>query len=209
MVAWMHALEARFGWRDDRPQAIAKARAHVERALALDPHNADAHMTSAGLMLMERRFDEALADVRKALALAPGSADAANLASFYLTCAGRAEEAIVESRKAMELNPNYPANYLGNLGFALRIAGRREEAIDAFQSYDSRAPGLGFGLADLVILFREGGRIHEAADAARRLLAARPGFTVGGWVKTQVMRDEVRLASDAAALTAAGVPPGG
>ncbi len=206
MLAWMHALDARFGWRDDRPQAVAKAHAHVECALALDPHNAEAHVTLAGLMWLERRFDEAVADVRKALALAPGSADIANLASFYLACAGRAEEAIVESRKAMALNPNYPANYLGNLGFALRLAGKAEDAIAAFQAYDARNPGSGFGLADLVILYRESGRMHEAADAARRLMASRPGFTVGGWLKTQIMRDEARLASDAAALTAAGLP---
>ena len=109
MLAWMHCLDARFGWRDDRPKAVEKARAHVERALALDPDNADAHMTLAGLMWIERRFDEAVAEVRKGLALAPGSADLANLASFYLSSAGRPEEAIVESRKAMTLNPNYPA----------------------------------------------------------------------------------------------------
>ncbi len=206
MLGWMHVLDSRFGWRDERQQATAKAHAHVQRALALDPDNADAHMASAGLMLMERRFDEAVAEARKALELAPGSADVANLASFYLTCAGWAGEALAQSRKAMTLNPNYPANYLGNLGFALRMAGEPEDAIAAFQAYDSRAPGFGVGLADLVILYRGSGRTHDAADAARRLLAAKPAFTVDGWLKTQVLRDDARLASDAAALAAAGLP---
>ena len=49
-------------------------------------------------------------------------------------------------------------------------------------------------------------RFDEAADVARRLMAARPGFTIGGWLKTQIMRDEACLVSDAAALTAAGLP---
>ena len=206
MLGWMHALDARFGWREERQQAAAKAHLHIQHALTLDPDNADAHVTSAGLMLMERRFDEAVAEARKDLDLAPGSADVANLASFYLTCAGRAGEALAQSRKAMALNPNYPANYLGNLGFALRCAGEPEEAIAAFQAYDARAPGFGFGLADLVILYWESGRRHDAADAARRLLVAKPAFTVEGWLKTQVLRDEARLASDAAALLAAGLP---
>ena len=51
----------------------------------------------------------------------------------------------------MELNPNYPAVYLGNLGFAYRLAGCIEEAIATFKAYDARIPGKGFGLADLVI----------------------------------------------------------
>ena len=206
MLAWLHALDARFDWRDDREEALAKARTHVERALALDPNSADAHLTLAGLMWFERRLDEAVAEVRKGIALAPGSADIANLASFYLTCAGRPEEAIFESRRAMILNPNYPGNYLGNLGFALRVAGKVEDAIAAFRAFDGRMPGQGFGLADLVIVYQGSGRTEEAVDAARRLMAARPGFTVDGWLKTQIMRDEERLASDAAALAAAGVP---
>jgi len=141
-------------------------------------------MASAGLMYFEKRFGEAVADVHKALALAPNSADAVNLASFYLTNSGKAEEAVAASRKAMALNPNYPPNYLCNLGFALRMAGRVEEAIAACRAYDERVPGSGFGLADLAILYRRSGRPDEAADAARRLLAAKPGFTVAAWLKT-------------------------
>ena len=140
-AGWMRVLNSRFGWRDERQQATAKAHAHFQRALALDPDNADARMDSAGLMLMERRFDEAVAEARKALELAPGSADVANLASFYLTCAGWAGEALAQSRKAMTLNPNYPANYPGDLGFALRMAGEPEDAIAAFQLSTLALPG--------------------------------------------------------------------
>jgi adenylate cyclase len=206
MLAWIGALDARFGWWEDRPRAVEKALAHVEYALALDPQNAEAHVTMAGMMWLERRFEEAVEEVRKGIALAPGSADIAHLASFYLSFSGRPEEAIVESRKAMSLNPGYPPYYLGNLGLALRLAGRTEEAIDAFKAYDARVPGAGFGLVDLVILYRDGGRMAEAEDTARRLMAARPAFTVADWLKTQIMRDEARLASDAVALGAAGLP---
>ena len=97
-----------------RQQAAAKAHAHVQRALALDPDNADAHMTSAGLMLMERRFDGAEAEVRKALELAPGSAGAGQAETRQVGHVRRAAEAVALRRKAMALNPNYPANYLGN-----------------------------------------------------------------------------------------------
>ena len=99
----------------------------------------------------KRCFDELVIDSHRAVELAPNSADVVNLASFGLTAGGRPEEAIRHSRKAMELNPNYPAVYLGNLGFAYRLAGCIEEAIATFKAYDARIPGKGFGLADLVI----------------------------------------------------------
>ena len=48
------------------------------------------------------------------------------------------------------INPNYPPYYLGNLGYALRLAGQVEQAITAFKAYDATVLGSGFGLTDLV-----------------------------------------------------------
>ena len=72
MLSWMHALDVRFGWWDERAQATPKTRAYLERAFELDADNADAHMTAAALMCMERRFEEAEAVVRRAVSVAPG-----------------------------------------------------------------------------------------------------------------------------------------
>jgi adenylate cyclase len=85
MLGFMHCLDARFGWWDDRKTAIEKATAYADRALEIDLGNADAYTTSSLILLMQRRYDEAVADARKAVQLAPGSADAAELASFVLT----------------------------------------------------------------------------------------------------------------------------
>ena len=208
MLGFMHCLDARFGWWDDREKAAAKARTYIGRALELDPNNADAYIASGGLFWLRGDFDDAVADARRAVQLAPGSADVANLASFYLTSAGHPDEAVRESKKAMTLNPNYPPMYLGNLGYAHRLAGQVEEAISAFKAYDARIPGLGFGLADLTILYQQDGQPAEAKQIVERLLAARPDFTIASWMKTQIIRDEARLEADVAALRAAGLPMG-
>jgi adenylate cyclase len=157
---------------------------------------------------MSGRYDDALIDARKAVELAPGSADVANLASFHLTAAGYPDEAVQHSKNAIALNPNYPANYLGNLGFALRLAGRVEEAISACEAYNARVPGKGFGLADLVVLHQQSGRPEEARQSAERLLDARPEFSIAAWSRTQIIRDAARLDADVAALRAAGLPEG-
>ncbi len=207
MLGFTHCLDARFGWKDSFDVAHAKARRYAEKALELDPGNADAHITSGMVLLMEGRHDEAVADARKAVHLAPGSADVAQLAGFIVLPSGYAEEAIALCEKSISLSPNYPSVYLGTLGDAYRQAGRSDDAIATFEAYHARNPG--FGLTDVVIAYHEKGQPEEAKRTAARLMAARPEFTIAGWRKTQfIRRDAARVEADAAALRAAGLPTG-
>jgi adenylate cyclase len=206
MLSSVHCLNARFGWWDDRETALATARKYADRALELDPENADALTTSSIALMMKGRHDASVAHARRAVQLAPGSADAASLASFMLASAGYAKEAVEESKRAMALNPNYPPYYLGNLGYALRLAGEVEEAITVFKAYDARVPGSGFGLTDLVILYQQNGQPDEAKQTAERFLSARPDFTITSWLKTQTIRDAAQLEADVEALRSAGLP---
>ena len=203
----LHSLDARFGWWDDRETAIEKALAYVDRALEIDPKNADAYTASSLILLFQQQHDKAVAAARKAVELAPGAADTAELGSHVLAASGYPEEAVVLGEKAMTLSPNYPAVYLGTLGNAYRLSGRTEQAIETFQAYHARNPG--FGLTDIVIAYQQTGRPEEARRAAEQLLAARPNFTVAAWFKTQFSRrDTAQVEADAAALRAAGLPPG-
>ena len=207
MLGFTHCLDAQFGWKDSFDVAHAKARRYAEKALELDPGNADAHITSGMVLLMEGRHDEAVADARKAVHLAPGSADVAQLAGFIVLPSGYAEEAIALCEKSISLSPNYPSVYLGTLGDAYRQAGRTDDAIATFEAYHARNPG--FGLTDVVIAYHEKGQPEEAKRTAARLMAARPEFTIAGWRKTQfIRRDAARVEADAAALRAAGLPTG-
>jgi adenylate cyclase len=207
MLGFMHCLDARFGWWEDRETAIAKARSYADKALEIDPANANAYTTSSLILLMQRDYDAAVADARKAVELAPGSADAAELASFVLAPSGYPDEAVVQSEKAIALSPNCPAVYLGTLGNAYRLSGQTERAIAAFKAYHARSPG--FGLTDIVIAYQETGQTQEAMRAAEQLLAARPNFTIAAWLKTQFFRrDTARVEADTDALRAAGLPTG-
>ena len=156
---------------------------------------------------MQRRYDEAVADARKAIQLAPGSALAADLASFVFVPSGYPEEGVLQSEKAIALSPHYPPAYLGTLGNAYRLAGRTEQAIATFKAYHARNPG--FGLTDLVIIYQQIGQADGARRTVEQLMAARPNFTIGGWLKTQfIRRDTARVEADTAALRAAGLPMG-
>jgi adenylate cyclase len=203
MLGFVHYCDARFGWWDDRETALGRAQAYGDRALKLDPENADAHITTSVVLMMRRRYDRAVTHARRAVRLAPGSADAATFACFVLA-SGFPQEAVAQGERAMALSPRYPAYYLGHLGNAYRLSGRTEDAIAAFKAYEARSPG--FGLADLVIAYHQSGRLDEARRAAERLLTARRDFTVSSWANTQLHRDASQLAGELEALHAAGLP---
>ena len=205
MLGFLHCLDARFGWWDDREIAISKARAYADRALEIDSGNADAHTALSLILLMQRRHDEAVAEARKAVRLAPSAADTADLASHVLTASGFPEDAVLLSEKAIALNPTCPAVYLGSLGNAYRLSGRTEQAIAAFKAYHAR--NAGFGLTDIVIACQQTGQIEEARRTAEQLLLARPNFTIAAWLNTQLSRrDTAQVEADTAALSAAGLP---
>ncbi len=205
-LGYLHCANARFGWWDDRATAIEKARAYIDRALALDPENPDACLRASQLLLLEERWDEAAAYARRSARLAPNAADSASMACFVLAAAGYAEEGVVHGKRALTLTPDPPGQYLGNLGYAYRLAGRTREAIAAFEAYHARNPG--FGLVDLVIIQHDEGRAEAARQTAALLLDARPDFTIAAWAETQFRRDPHRFAADIEALRAAGLPEG-
>lgn len=204
LLGFLHFANARFGWTDDRAASIARADAHVERALSIEPDNADAYRAAAGLLLVKSRFGEAAQAARKAVRLGPNMPDVLVFASYVLSCTGHASEAVMLSEKAMTLSPTCPSNYLGQLGNTYRLAGRSDDALAAFKAYHARSPG--FGLVDMVMVHVQAGRLDEARRTAAELAAARPGYTIASWLKTQFRSDTEQLAADVAALRAAGVP---
>jgi tetratricopeptide (TPR) repeat protein len=199
----MHFADARFGWREERDTAVHKAEEYIERALAIDAENPDAHRAVAGLLLMRSEFAAAVVAARRAVELAPNLSDVLMFASFVLQCSGHFAEAVALIERAIALSPKYPPNYLGQLGNAYRLSGRIDEALAAFRSYNARSSG--FGLADGDAA-RAGRCLDEARAAARQLLAERPGFTVSAWIRTQMRCDTEQLTADIASLRAVGLP---
>jgi adenylate cyclase len=208
MLGDIHFSDARHGWTGgDRETALKIAEGYVERALAIDPDTPDAHRAAAGILMLRSRFEEAAAAARRASKLGFNLPDVLVFSGFVLTCCGYAEEAIGQIKKALPLNgPNHQPWHFGVLGNALRLAGRIEEAMVAFRAYHARSPG--FGLADIVMLQGQAGRIDEARETAAELAVLRPTFTVASWLRTQFRVDQEQMAVDLASLRAAGVREG-
>ena len=185
---------------------MSKAEAYVERALAIDPDNPDAHRAAAGTLLLRLKFEDAAIAARRAVKLGPSMADVLAFSAFVLASCGHAAEAIGHAEKAIALSPKHPEWYFGVLGNAYRLAGRRDAALAAFRGHHARAPG--FGLADIVMIQDQSGRMEEARATAKQLTILRPSFTVASFTRTQFRRDSEQLAADIASLRAAGVQEG-
>ena len=141
-----------------------RAREAAEKALALDPQLADAHL-AMGWIHISYDWDWAAADAsfRKALELEPGNAQALRLASIQALTLGRWNEAIDLANKAIERDPLRPNSY-SNLGLALLAVNRDTEAEAAFRKALELDPdGAGRHYCDRVALLLQG-----KTDAALR-----------------------------------------
>jgi serine/threonine-protein kinase len=85
--------------------AIVLAQRSGERALALDPTLADAHLALANALKMKWRWAESERHFREALALAPDDAPAHHWYGVYLYALGRPEESARELQRAREIDP--------------------------------------------------------------------------------------------------------
>ena len=84
------------------------ARVEYERAIRLDPQNANARQWYALLLRDLGRLDEASRELRRALELDPLSPTINRNLGYVLFCMGRADEAIEQLHKTLELDPGFP-----------------------------------------------------------------------------------------------------
>ena len=204
LIGHLHLMSARFGWWDDSRSCGLKAQSLTEKALALDPDNSDAYRNVTNLKLGQRDFGGAATAALRLVELSPNAADALVTASYVLQSAGSAAQSIDLMERALLNCPNFPPYYLGVLGNAYRLAGRDDEALEAFRTYHQRSRG--FGLADIVMIQEQAGDVENARRTAAELLSVRPDFTISSWLKTQFRADTVQLARDRESLRASQLP---
>jgi TolB-like protein/Tfp pilus assembly protein PilF len=91
-------------WYDWDPPAAER---HLERALELDPNNADAHLYYAHLLSNQGRHDEAFREAERARELEPFNTRISALQGLFLVNAGRTDEALSRLQAAIGLDPNH------------------------------------------------------------------------------------------------------
>lgn len=109
----------------------SEARAHFQRALALNPDDATTHQWFSMWHLAQRRHDEAFTYCQRAEELAPASLIIAAHAVWVLHLIGRYDEAMQGARALIRRNRHFWRGYF-NLGLTLAEIGRPQEALETF-----------------------------------------------------------------------------
>lgn len=147
------------------------------RATTAQPQFQQAWIDLGAAELSVGQHQQAAAAFEQALALRPSA-----LAWHYLGNARREADdlpaAEIAFRNALALDPRSASAWI-NLGAVLRLLGRADEAIACYE----RAESLGYRGAELrdalVGALTDAGRVAEAMDQARRLVAEQPAFAPG------------------------------
>jgi len=150
-----------------------EAIAEFNKALALDPRSAEAHLQLGNALKSLQRHTEAVASLRRASELAPKNAVIwLNLGVSLLVLAAR-DEAIACFQRAIKLEPGRP-EALNILGSALLDAGRIGEAKKQLQAALRLKPAYPAAHDNLGRALRSQGRPGEAVAEFRSALAAQP-----------------------------------
>jgi TolB-like protein/Tfp pilus assembly protein PilF len=110
-----------------RPKVMSAA----QKAIALDPKLAEAHVMLADVYQVRWQWREAETEYRRALELSPNDADAHAGYANWLLCQGRIDEAVAWSRSGGELQPLDPDAWVSWILFNAR---RYDEAIPEVRS---------------------------------------------------------------------------
>ena len=168
LLATTHMIDYWYGSSKSPRESIEKAFELAQKAIALDDAYAQAHGLLSFVYSAKKEHEKAVAEGERAVALDPNGADVHAYYASSLTFAGRPEEAIPLFQKAIRLNPLGPTWYFQNLGHALRITGRFEEAVSAYKKALQRAPDNIIAHISLTATYSLMGREKEARAEAGR-----------------------------------------
>ncbi len=133
----------------------------ANRALAIDPQLADAHVALANLVFLDHDLPAAQRELKTALQLEPDNANALGISIYLSIAAGHLDEAEHYARRLIERDPLSIDPYRG-LGTALWFNGRPAEAEAAFRqviAFRPDADSMHYRLAQVLL---SEGRAQEA-----------------------------------------------
>ncbi|MBY5839642.1 adenylate/guanylate cyclase domain-containing protein [Rhizobium leguminosarum] len=205
-AAW--GYEQRFLRGGFHPEDRAAALKHANIALSVgadDPQplcmGAFVHAT------ITHDYERAINALDRALTLNGNSALAYGLSAMVHMFHESYECSCDHAFKALRLSPFDPMNYHSYLALAwvCLFTERFEEAISYSTLGIQVNPGFSILHASLVASYANLDRVSEAKAAGRRLLEIAPGWTIGQFVRMDVVRPQLMEAL-AAALRKAGLP---
>ena len=146
-----------------------------QKAVALNPHDAESHSNLGNTLKAVGRVEDAEASYRRAIGLNSNLAEAYSNLGVTLQELQRLDEAEVNCRQALALEPDFAEAHL-NLGVTLQDLGRRKEAEASYRRAIALNPNFAGGYSNLGVTLLELGRLEEALASCRQAVALKPDY---------------------------------
>jgi TolB-like protein len=170
-LALTYGYEIWLSYTESRVRSLRDWLAAVQKAVALDPYDGEAHMVLGYAYRMLDDYELATHELDRGLELQPNSPDLLMLYVENLPMLGNPQKGLELAERAIRLNPNYPSWYLYGLHRIYYFAGKFEKALAAAP----QAPALSGPL--LAAIYGQLGRSAEAAEAAANVLKLDPDWS--------------------------------
>ena len=200
------------GWAEKPREALEKAGSLAERAITLDPHDAQG-LTIAGHVraFLHHRLREAIALHERALSLNPNLAMAWNLSGVAYAYLGDFDEAEQRISRYKKLSPLDPRAFFYDTAFVIVALMKRdyEAAVASGRQVTEMNPSFSAACKPYLSALGHLGHMQEAAVVRRRLMAIEPSFTIQRFLAATPFDRVQDREHFATGLRLAGVPAGG
>jgi adenylate cyclase len=193
IIAWNFALEVEFGFSKDPAQNFKEIDHFINKALEVEPDLPDVYSLRTYVYNVKGQYDKAISQGRLAIEKFPSISDSHAFLAYALVKAGQPAEAIEEITTAMRLAPSYPTWFLTCLGQSYFLAGRYDEAIDAYKKFFEREPQRLDIYPWLAVINGAMGNEKQAKVEAEKLLKNWPTFSLKQWRGTNLRFKDVAL----------------
>ena len=153
--------------------SVDEAIAHYQKALQINPNDANACYSLGNALLQNGNVDEAIIQYQRALRIKPDYAEAyINLGNALLQ-KGNVDEAIIQYQMALQIKPDNEEAHI-NLGNALLKKGNVDEAIIQYQIALQIKPDYAEAHNSLGNALRKKGNVDEAIVHYQKALQIKP-----------------------------------
>jgi adenylate cyclase len=203
LIGWLYWEESVWNWCDDTDEAMQKALASAQKALAIDPDFPMAYSLLANIHMVLGEAELSITMAEKAVELAPNNSLVQAFLGNVLMDSGRIKEGIQKMKKAIRLCPFPIPWYLMVFGAGYHLNGDNDAAIIALNQAIEREPESHLPRVWLASTLAEARKFDEAKAVSKEVLDIDPNFSALQWANSFKSKSHDRLKGN---LLAAGLP---
>jgi adenylate cyclase len=209
MLAWVHVIDAWFGFSESPSESIKKAVELAKTAAALGGTQSELYSLWSTIHLNQRQYEKAIDAGQKAIAKGPNNASSHVLLAYVMLFAGKFHEAVLLAERSIRLTPYCPDWYLSILGQSYRQAERFKEALSVFKkaldrSQKNKSNPMA-SLLGLIDVSMELGQEEQSRRYATEVMKISPDFSFKYFHQVYPYKDPAHLERIVANLRKAGL----